>query len=121
MAQTNMTTTKISRDALTKLRMLAERESRSAPNQLDVLIDRAFKSNPAELTDVNVALNAFSKIVDRSKAGRVSKTAKANSQQTADRISWGEENGKVIGVFSDGRRCDVDGNIIADTHLNVIK
>lgn len=114
MAQTDMTTTKISKEALTKLRMLAERESRSAPNQLDVLIDRAFKANPAELTDVNVALNAFSKIVDRSKAGRVSKTAKASTRKSTKRISWGEENGKVIGVFSDGRRCDVDGNIISD-------
>lgn len=121
MAQSNMTTTKISRPALEKLRMLAERESRSAPNQLDVLIDRAFKTNPAELTDVNIALNAFSKLVDRSKAGRVGKVAKANSRLTTNRISWGEDNGKVIGVFSDGRRCDVDGNIIADKHLNIIK
>jgi len=112
MAQTDMTTTKISKTALTKLRMLAERESRSAPNQLDVLIDKAFKANPAEVTDVNVALNAFSNIIARSQNGGVSSAAKASARQTANRISWGEENGQVIGVFSDGRRCDVNGNLL---------
>lgn len=121
MAQANMTTTKISRNALEKLRMLADRESRSAPNQLDVLIDRAFKTNPAELSDVNIVLNAFSKIVARSKTGKVNRTSKAESKLTGGRISWGEENGKVVGVFSDGRRCDVDGNIIDKNHLKIIR
>lgn len=114
MAQIEMTTTKISKLALNKLRMLAERESRSAPNQLDVLIERAFKSNPAEITDVNVALNAFSNIVARSKQGKISHTAMASAKQTANRISWGDDNGRVVGVFTDGRRCDVNGNILED-------
>ena len=37
----------------------------------------------------------------------------AKEFSAAGRISWGEDDGKVIGVMADGTRCDVDGNILA--------
>ncbi|MCY3852586.1 MAG: hypothetical protein OXG03_03285 [Gammaproteobacteria bacterium] len=112
---TNMTTTKIDRDSLAKLRMLADREKRSLHAQLTVLIDVAFRTNPADLTDQEFFGAVMDTIVENSEAGISTKTAIqcAKEFSTAGRISWGAEDGKVIGVLADGSRCDVDGNILS--------
>ena len=114
MPATNMTTTKIDRDSLAKLRMLADRERRSQPAQLAVLIDAAFRANPAELTDQEFFGSVMDAIVENAEAGIATETAiqRAKEPSAASRISWGEEDGKVIGVLADGSRCDVDGNIL---------
>ena len=114
MATTNMTTTKIDRDSLTKLRMLADRERRSQPAQLAILINAAFRANPAELTDQEFFGAVMDAIVENAEGGIATETAiqRAKESSAAGRISWGEEDGKVIGVLADGSRCDVDGNIL---------
>ena len=115
MPATNMTTTKIDRDSLAKLRMLASREKRSQPGQLAVLIDAAFRANPAELTDQEFFGNVMNTLVEDAETGVVTETAiqRAKEFSAAGRISWGEEDGKIIGVLADGSRCDVDGNILS--------
>lgn len=114
MAVPNMTTTKIDRDSLAKLRMLAGREKRSPSAQLAVLIDAAFRANPAELTDREFLGSVMDSIVKNSEAGIATETAiqRAKEFSAAGRISWGEEDGKIIGVLADGTRCDVDGNVL---------
>lgn len=114
MASANMTTTKIDRDSLAKLRMLADRERRSQPAQLAVLIDAAFRANPAELTDQEIFGGVMDAIVENAEAGIATETAiqRAKEFSAAGRISWGAEDGKVIGVLADGSRCDIDGNIL---------
>lgn len=114
MAAANMTTTKIDRDSLAKLRMLADREKRSQPGQLAVLIDAAFRANPAELTDQEFFGGVMDAIIKNSEAGIVTKTAiqRAKERSAAGRISWGEKDGKIIGVLANGSCCDVDGNVL---------
>ena len=114
MPATNMTTTKIDRDSLAKLRMLADREKRSQPGQLAVLIDAAFRANPAELTDQEFFGTVMDSIVENAEAGIATETAIRRAKETSatGRISWGEEDGKVIGVLADGSRCDIDGNVL---------
>lgn len=109
-----MKTTKIDPDSLEKLRMLAERESRSAPMQLAVMIDHAFRTSPAELTDEEFLGGMMEQIVDDIEAGSATDTAVENARKFshANRISWGEEAGVIIGVLADGSRCDVNGNVI---------
>ena len=116
MAATNMTTIRIDRDSLAKLRMLADREKRSPSAQLAVLIDTAFRANPAELTDQEFLGGVMDSIVKDSEAGIATEAAiqRAKEFSTAGRISWGEEDGKIIGVLADGTRCDVDGNILKE-------
>ena len=115
MASTHMTTVKIDRDSLAKLRMLAGREKRSQPAQLAVLIDAAFRANPARLMDQEIFRGVMETIVENSKAGIATQAAIRHTEKpsTAGRISWGEEDGKVIGVLADGTRCDVDGNVLS--------
>ena len=115
MASTNMTTVKIDRDSLAKLRMLANREKRSQPAQLAVLIDAAFRANPARLMDQEFLGNVMATLVEDAAAGIVTETAIQHAKEfsAAGRISWGEEGGKVIGVLADGTRCDVDGNVLS--------
>ncbi|MDE0152752.1 MAG: hypothetical protein OXN23_02640 [Gammaproteobacteria bacterium] len=115
MPAANMTTTKIDRDSLAKLRMLADREKRSQPAQLAVLIDAAFRANPAELTDPEFLRGIMDTLVENAEAGIVAETAIRRTKEfsAADRISWGEEDGKIIGVLANGSRCDVDGNILS--------
>ncbi len=112
-----MTTTKIDRDSLNKLRMLAERESRSAPLELKVLIDRAFRRNPAEVSDSEFFDGMMDDLVARSEAGIVTDEARASASRAreAGTISWGSENGKVVGTLVDGTRVDVEGNILDGT------
>ena len=114
MAATRMTTTKISRDSLAKLRMLADREKRSQPGQLAVLIDAAFRANPAELADQEFFDNVMDSLAENAETGIATETAiqRAKEFSAAGRISWGEEGGKIIGVLADGSRCDVDGNVL---------
>ena len=114
MPVTNMTTTKIDRDSLAKLRMLADREKRSQPGQLAVLIDTAFRANPAELTDQEFLGSVMDSLAENAEAGIATETAiqRAKEFSAAGRISWGEEDGKIIGVLADGSRCDVDGNVL---------
>ena len=115
MAAINMTTTKIDRDSLAKLRMLADREKRSQPGQLAVLINAAFRANPAELTDQEFFGNVMDTLVEDAEAGIVTEAAIRHAKEftAAGRISWGEEDGKIIGVLADGSRCDIDGNILS--------
>lgn len=115
MASTNMTTVKIDRDSLAKLRMLADREQRSQPAQLAVLIDVAFRTNPAKLMDQELIGNVMNTLVEDAEAGVVTETAIQDTKEfsAAGRISWGEEGGKIIGVLADGTRCDVDGNVLS--------
>lgn len=110
----DMTTTKIDRRTLMKLRMLAEREKRTQPSQLAIIIDEAFRANPAEQTDQQIFADMMDNIVSATEQGVPSDTAIKNAQAftAAGRISWGEEAGKVIGVLADGTRCDVDGNVL---------
>lgn len=114
MPATNMTTTKIDRDSLAKLRMLAAREKRSQPNQLAILIDAAFRTNPAELTDQEFFGNVMDSLVQNAETGTATEVAiqRAKEFSAAHRISWGEEDGKIIGILADGSRCDVDGNVL---------
>ncbi|MCY4611013.1 MAG: hypothetical protein OXC38_04865 [Gammaproteobacteria bacterium] len=114
MPATHMTTTKIDRDSLAKLRMLADREKRSQPGQLAVLIDAAFRSNPAELADQEFLGGVMDSLVENAEAGMAAETAIQHAKEfsAAGRISWGEEDGKIIGVLPDGSRCDVDGNVL---------
>lgn len=114
MPATNMTTTKIDRDSLAKLRMLADREKRSQPGQLAILIDAAFRANPAELTDPEFFDGVMDAIIENARAGIAGETAiqRAKEFSAAGRISWGSEDGKVVGVLADGSRCDVDGNVL---------
>lgn len=115
MVASNMTTTRIDRDSLAKLRMLADREKRSLRAQLAVLIDVAFQTNPADLTDQEFIGAVMDTIVENAEAGIATKTAiqRAKEFSTAGRISWGAEDGKVVGVLADGTRCDVDGNVLS--------
>ena len=115
MAATNMTTTKIDRDSLAKLRMLADREKRSQPGQLAVLIDAAFRANPAGLTDQEFLGGVMVSLAENAEAGIATETAvrRAKEFSAAGRISWGEEDSKIIGVLADGSRCDVDGNVLS--------
>ena len=114
MSATNMTTTKIDRDSLAKLRMLADREKRSQSGQLAVLISAAFRANPAELTDQEFFGGMMDSLTENAEAGIVTEIAiqRAKGFSAAGRISWGEEDGKIIGVLADGSRCDVDGNVL---------
>lgn len=64
-----MTTIKIDPDSLAKLRMLADREKRSQPDQLAVLIDAAFRADPAKLTDQEFFGNVMDSIVENAEAG----------------------------------------------------
>ena len=109
-----MTTTKISRGSLEKLRMLAERDKRSAPLQLDILIDAAWRTNPAELSDSEFFNGLFDALVANAEAGIVTGEARASAQRARElgTISWGSESGKCIGTLVDGTRIDVDGNIL---------
>ena len=109
-----MKVTKIDADSLNKLRMLADRSDRSAPMQLKVLIDNAWRSNPAELTDVEFFEGMMDEIVANSEAGTVTEEALARAQTARELgiISWGSENGKCIGTTVDGTRIDVDGNVL---------
>ena len=113
-ANADMTTTKIDRESLAKLRMLAEREKRTAPSQLAVLIDYAFRANPAELTDQEFFADMMESLVEDAEAGVTSDISLQNAKtfSAAGRISWGEENGRIIGVLADGSRCDVDGKLL---------
>lgn len=115
MASTNMTTVKIDRGSLARLRMLADREKRSQPAQLAVLIDAAFRANPAKLMDQELIGNVMNTLVENAEAGVVTETAIQGTKEfsAAGRISWGEEGGKIIGVLADGTRCDVDGNVLS--------
>lgn len=115
MANTDITTTKIDRDSLSKLKMLAEREKRSQPNQLAIIINHAFATTPSEISDVDVFDDMMNALVENSENGVVTNTALENASlfSTQNRISWGEEDGKVIGVLADGRRCDINGKILA--------
>ncbi|GJL81320.1 MAG: hypothetical protein DHS20C01_09540 [marine bacterium B5-7] len=115
MAKADMTTTKIDRKSLLKLRMLANRENRTSPGQLAVLIDSAFRANPAELTDQEFLGGMMDSIVENIEAGIATNAGIQNARafSAAGRISWGEENGKIIGVLADGSCCDVDGNILS--------
>lgn len=65
----NMTTTKIDRGSLAKLRMLADREKRGPPAQLAVLIDVAFRANPAELTDREFLGGVMDSTVEKAETG----------------------------------------------------
>ena len=114
MAVANMTTTKIDRDSLSKLRMLAEREKRSQSSQLAVLIDNAFRTNPAELSDQTLFANMMDSITSDIEQGIPSDISIQNAAafSAANRISWGEENGRIVGVMADGTRCNVDGFLI---------
>lgn len=67
MAATNMATTKIDRDSLAKLRMLADREKRNPSAQLAILIDTAFRVNPAELTDQEFLGGVMDSLVEKAK------------------------------------------------------
>lgn len=110
-----MTTIKIDRDSLAKLRMLAAREKRSQPDQLAVLIDAAFRANPAELTDQEFLGRVMDSVIENAETGIATETAMQRAEQfsAADRISWGEEDGRIVGVLADGSRCDVGGNILS--------
>jgi len=114
MATANMTTTKIDRDSLSKLHMLAERENRSQSSQLAVLINNAFRASPADICDQELFANMMDNITSDIEQGIASDVSIQNAEafSAANRISWGEEDGKVIGVMADGKRCDVDGVLI---------
>lgn len=115
MATQDMTTIKIDRGSLSKLRMLADRENRSQSNQLAILIDNAFRTNLAESTDQELFTEIMDAIVSNTEHSIASEEGISNAKEfsAAGRISWGEKNGKIIGVMADGTRCDVDGNILA--------
>lgn len=112
----NMTTTKIDRDSLQLLRMIARRNNRSSPAQLAVLVSTAFRTSPSVLTDQEIFSDMMDSMVEKSQAGEVSEQAAKNAEEftAAGRISWGEDKGVIVGVLADGSRCDVDGNVIID-------
>ena len=109
-----MTTTKTDRESLVKLRMPAERENRTASRQSAVTIDAALRASPAELTDQEFLEGMMESIVENAEVGIATEAGMRNAEafSAAGRISWGEENGRIIGVLADGSRCDVDGNIL---------
>lgn len=115
MPKSDMTTTKIDREALSKLRMLASRNKRTSPMQLSLIIDNAFRANPAETTDQKFFTNMMDSIVENTELGIATEqgTKNAKAFSADDRISWGEENGTIIGVMADGSRCDVNGTVLS--------
>ena len=112
--KSEMTTTRIDTDSLQKLRMLAERSSRSAPNYLALLIEDAFRKSPSALSDLEFLGDMMNSIVENVEAGIPTDAALENARQfsAAGRISWGEENGVVVGAMADGTRCDTNGNVL---------
>jgi len=114
MPKSDMTTTKIDRETLSKLRMLASRNKRTSPKQLSLIIDYAFRTSPAELTDQEFFTNMMDSIVESTKLGIATEQGveSAKAFSAAGRISWGEENGTIIGVMADGSRCDVNGTVL---------
>ncbi len=110
-----MKTTKIDADSLEKLRMLAERESRSAPMQLAVLINHAFRTSPQSLPDQAFVTDMMDTLVENAETGVQSKEAKERVSRQRERglISWGSSGGKVFGTLADGTRVDASGNILA--------
>lgn len=110
----NMTSTKIDVESREKLTLLAKRGSRSAPSMLKLIIEQAWRSNPAELSENALLSGMMEQIVDDIEAGVTSPAASADMQsaKAAGVISWGSENGVVIGTMGDGTRLDLEGNLL---------
>ncbi len=71
-------------------------------------------SNSTKPTDYEFLTGMMDTIVHDAETGRATDTAIQNARafSAAGRVSWGEEDGKIVGVLADGARCDVDGNIL---------
>jgi hypothetical protein len=115
MSKSDMTTTKIDRETLSKLRMLASRNKRTSPKQLSLIIDNAFRTSPAEVTDQEFFADMMDSIVESTELGIATEESIKNAKtfSAAGRISWGEEKGTIIGVMADGSRCDVNGTVLS--------
>lgn len=109
-----MTTTKIDRETLSKLHMLADRDNRSATAQLKVIINHVWRANPTEISDADFFDDMFSQMISDSEDNAASEQALTNAESArkSGSISWGSENGRVVGTMVDGKRVDVDGNLL---------
>ncbi len=114
MATPEMTSTKIDKASRRKLELLAERSGRKPPAELALIIDQAFRASPAERDENKMLLTMMDDIVDKIEAGEVTDAAIANAEAAREArvISWGSENGTVVGTLVDGTRVDVTGNIL---------
>jgi hypothetical protein len=114
MAAPEMTSTKIDKESRRKLELLAARSDRKPPAELALIIDQAFRTSPAELDENAVLATMMDDIVDKIEAGEVTDAAIANAEaaREAGVISWGSEDGTVIGTMIDGTRVDVSGNVL---------
>jgi hypothetical protein len=115
MSKSDMTTTKIDRETLSKLRMLASRNKRTSPKQLSLINDNAFRTSPAEVTDQEFFVGMMDSIVESAELGIATEESIKSAKEfsAAGRICWGEENGTIIGVMADGSRCDVNGTVLS--------
>ena len=118
MAALEMTSTKIDKESRRKLELLAERSNRKPPAELALIIDQAFRTSPAERDENAVLATMMDDIVESVEAGEVTEAAIANADaaREAGVISWGSENGIVIGTMIDGTRLDVAGNVLELPH-----
>ena len=79
------------------------------------IIEAAFRANPATLMSEDERLaTMMDDVVESVEAGEVTEAAKASAEaaRQAGVISWGSENGVVIGTMVDGTRIDVNGKVI---------
>jgi len=108
-----MTTVKIRRESLEKLRKLAERENRSVPSQLAVMIEQAFVANPAPAQEVTLA-DVMEMVAHAAERGELTdrEIADCRAARADGAINWGSENGVITGILPDGSRVDMRGRIL---------
>ena len=101
-------------ESLSKQHTPAQRKHRFKSRQPKDSKKRVNHSNSTKPTDCEFLTGMMETIVHDAENGKVTDTAIQNARafSAAGRISWGEEDGKIIGVLADGTRCDVDGNVL---------